>query len=141
MSCLPRLPACPMPCPFAAHSVAIFASLSLAACLRSGAEGPRWSLQEVRGLEARTEQALQLCKSWLPADLKRPLQQELTRAAALTDQQAAEHAGQTELPSAGSCNSTMANNSQLACSGCGQPAWQLRKCSRCKAVSYCSREC
>jgi hypothetical protein len=92
-------------------------------------------------LEARTEQALQLCKSWLPADLKRPLQQELTRAAALTDQQAAEHAGQTELPSAGSCNSTMANNSQLACSGCGQPAWQLRKCSRCKAVSYCSREC
>ena len=92
-ACLPaRLPS---DIPLAAHSVAIIASLSLAACLRSGAEGPRWSLQEVRGLEACTERALQLCKSWLPADLKRPLQQELTRVSGLTDQQAAEHPGQT----------------------------------------------
>ena len=119
----------PSDIPLAAHSVAIIASLSLAACLRSGAEGPRWSLQEVRGLEACTERALQLCKSWLPADLKRPLQQELTRVSALTDQQAAEHPGQPELPSEVSCNSSLGTNSQLACSGCGQPAWQLRKCS------------
>jgi hypothetical protein len=30
---------------------------------------------------------------------------------------------------------------QLRCDGCGQTAVELKKCSRCRAAAYCSREC
>ncbi|PRW45639.1 hypothetical protein C2E21_5733 [Chlorella sorokiniana] len=100
---------------------------------------------EVSGLVQDSEASLALCKRWLPkpafeflggqlADVKQLLQM----AAVLNpdaDQQPA-------LPLPEGLAGTLSCDTPLPeCSGCGQQSFQLKKCSRCKAAAYCSRDC
>ena len=96
---------------------------------------------EAQALQERAQQELQLCKPWLPGQLYRNVGASLVFNRTALCQQASIFPGQTILPAEDRDVGGPLAPVRVACTGCGRWAFQLRKCSGCKAVSYCSREC
>ena len=130
-----------LPATCAEHTLKASLGISLAGALICGAAGPRWSREEVQGLLADAEQALNLCKPWLAqnylAAQKKRLREQKQEFAEL----AARRPGESTLPAIDSVYMTAPPPPVLVCSGCGQLSTSLKKCSRCRAVAYCSRAC
>ena len=112
----------------------------------AGAEGPRWSLPEVRGLLSSAERGLQLCKAWVPSASWKKLRGPFLKTQASMQQAAAAAAPGQEFvlapPRPGDGLSGAPSVQAIGCcASCGRPSTQLRKCAACKAVAYCSLEC
>lgn len=121
-------------------------SIGLAFGLLTGYEAPFFSRSEVEGLLERARRAMALCKRWLPTDSYDGLADGVKQALQMLAGIAAQFpAGQGSLPATADLASfgiTSPPERQLeVCAGCGNPAVQLRKCSACRAVAYCSVEC
>ena len=118
------------------------AATLLANASLDGGRGPCWRLADVQPLLDRATRALSLCKPWFPTVVFQQLQKELAAADARVAQQVAAHPGQEWLPS--NMRTLTLNITALemqGCAGCQHEGVQLRKCSACKAVAYCSRQC
>ena len=125
----------------AAHLTASKATTGLLSALSGGAEGPRFCLAELKALLDRSEQHLLLCKPWLPTKAYQIYQRFVADDRAGLDVAAAAFPGQAMLPVGERPKGQTHTATGVPCSGCGRLAFQLRKCSECRAVSYCSREC
>jgi hypothetical protein len=113
--------------------------MHLAELLMAGVEGPQWSVAEVRGLLARSAQAAALCKAWYPGNVKQQLAHTQRQLEAAVARGAP---GQTRLLASGLFDPlSLESQGTACCACCGQPSLKLRKCSACKAASYCSLAC
>ena len=118
------------------------AALRLVEFLFSGAAGPRWSVEEVRGLLATAKSARAKCKPWLPLEIHAQFRRTIADSIHFVNEAAAHDPGQEMLPAVRDGRLVRHQLSNLpSCSGCGQRVSSLKKCSRCHVAAYCSRAC
>lgn len=124
------------------HFAEMVAALRLFQALIVGAAGPRWSLEEVRGLLATAKSALAKCKPWMPPELHDDFRGIIADGTHFVNEAAARGPEQAMLPA---LEGTQLDKTQFIavpkCSGCGQHASTLKKCSRWRTVAYCSHAC
>jgi hypothetical protein len=125
----------------AAHFVAADACSGVLTALCGRAKGRRFPLGEAQALQERAEQELQLCKPWLPTHAYQMYSGAFAASRVILVDAAAASPGQAMLPARQRMVKIVHEKSRVACSGCSQQVYQLRKCTACRAVSYCSREC
>ena len=100
--------------------------------------GLRARLEDAQAQQERAEQALRLCKPWLPRHAYRVYQHAFAQNQSNLHVAAAAAPGETlMLRMAGSLHTAP----RVACTGCGRLSIQLRKCSARQVAAYCSREC
>jgi hypothetical protein len=108
----------------------------------AGAEGPHCSRRELRALLQQGQRARALCKPWLPTAGACTL----NALAELTQNYFDDLAGrwpaaEDSLPADMQLARSQLPAKRYECAACGQDALHLRRCSACRAVSYCSPEC
>lgn len=126
--------------PGAAHFAEMVAALRLFQALIVGAAGPRWSLEEVRGLLATAKSALAKFKPWMPLALHAQFRGEIADDIQSVNEAAACSPEQAMTPVLDAPH-VRQFSSIPRCSGCGRQATSLKKCSRCRVAAYCSRAC
>lgn len=118
------------------------ARIELAMAIMSGAEGPRFSVAEVSALLDAGERDFKTSRAWASVSLRHCLSDVAETRQTLQDCKRAGPRGATHLPaSVGAQWAAIEQPPERFCSGCGQLAVELKKCSKCRAVAYCSREC
>ncbi|KAL4435207.1 hypothetical protein ABPG77_001889 [Micractinium sp. CCAP 211/92] len=127
----------------AAHYWAGQGAVDMAMALMAGAEGRRFEVQRVQALLEECEQEFKLSRAWAAASYKRTMADVREAQASLRDMVARGPRGATHLPAEldicwGGAPTVMGG---ARCALCGLDAVELKKCTACKSVAYCSREC
>lgn len=109
----------------------------------SGAGGARFSPAEVKGLLDDAEKAYRASKAWAPTVFKMSMVDIKDMRDDLQQCIAAAKPGQAMVPAMVSAAwaGQPVKVVELYCAACGRLASELKKCSACRAVGYCSREC
>ena len=90
---------------------------------------------------AVAKSAMAKCKPWVPSPTYGSWKKRILDLAMVVDEAAGRHPGEATVPA----QRTRLDRNPIVvcpkCSGCGEEASNLRKCSGCRAVAYYSRAC
>lgn len=126
-----------------AHYWAAQGAINLALFLMSGAEGPTFELAAVNKLLDDAEREYKLSRAWAAASYKRSIADVKEAREDLKHMMAADPRGATRLKAdwGGGWGGAAVKSSGSECAWCHENVIEVKKCSACKAVAYCSREC